>query len=160
MEQNKEPVIESIYAMLMEHANLKVRKLILSWKQRQLLSSSIPQYLYLNQIKIWSKVNPKISDLFCAISHSVQSLSFPILPDHMYIATFKATGCTNDQPHTGWWKSQSEETVLNDMFKYCELTKDGSGSGGQKSQCCGSEDCTVTECVKQTGWKKGILIKK
>merc|ERR1711936_1448015 len=72
--------------------------------------------------------------------------------DHMYIATFKATGCTNDQPHTGWWKTQSEETVLNDMYKYCELTKDGSGSGGQKSQCCGSEDCTVTECVKQTGW--------
>ena len=118
------------------------------------------QYLYLHQIKIRSRINPKISDLFCAISHSVQSLSFPILPDHMYIATFKATGCTNDQPHTGWWKSQSEETVLNDMFKYCELTKDGSGSGGQKSQCCGSEDCTVTECAKQTGWTKGIPIIK
>ena len=77
----------------------------------------------------------------------------------MYIATFKATGCTNDQPHTGWWKSQSEETVLNDMYKYCELTKDGTGSGGQKSQCCGGEDCTVTECVKQTGWTKGNQIK-
>jgi hypothetical protein len=25
MEQNKEPVIESIYAMLMEHANLKLK---------------------------------------------------------------------------------------------------------------------------------------
>ena len=78
----------------------------------------------------------------------------------MYIATFKATGCTNDQPHIEWWKTQTDQTVLNDMFKYCELTKDGSGSGGQKSQCCGSEDCTVTECVKQTGWTKGNQIKK
>ena len=118
------------------------------------------QHLYLHQIKTRRRIKPKISDPFCAISHSVQSLSFPILPDHMYIATFKATGCTNDQPHTGWWKSQSEETVLNDMFKYCELTKDGSGSGGQKSQCCGSEDCTVSECAKQTGWTRGIPIIK
>ena len=79
-----------------------------------------------------------------------------IISDEVYIATFQATGCPSKTPFLGWWKTQSDKTVLNDMNTYCELVKDGQASDEQRGQCCGSEDCTINECVKQTAWAKGI----
>ena len=76
----------------------------------------------------------------------------------MYVATFQATGCPNKKPFLEWWKTQSEETVLNDMKTFCELTRDGHASDEQRYQCCGAENCTINECVTQIALTKGTQI--
>ena len=82
-----------------------------------------------------------------------------MVTDAVYVATFHATGCPNTHPFTEWWRSQSEETVvLDDMNTYCELTRDALASDEQRIQCCGAENCNVTECVKQNTLTKGTHI--
>ena len=82
-----------------------------------------------------------------------------MVTDAVYVATFHATGCPNTHPFTEWWRSQSEETVvLDDMNTYCELTRDALASDEQRIQCCGAENCNVTECVKQNTLRKGSHI--
>ena len=85
----------------------------------------------------------------------------PIVSDDEYIATFHATGCQNDLPFLEWWKTKSKEQVLNDMYTYCEVTKDALASNEQRSQCCGADDiyCVITECVKQIEFTRGNWIK-
>ena len=46
------------------------------------------------------------------------------------------------------------------MKTFCELTKDGHASDEQRSQCCGAENCTINECVKQTELTKGTKMAK
>ena len=41
------------------------------------------------------------------------------------------------------------------MNTYCELTRDALASDEQRIQCCGAENCNVTECVKQNTLTKG-----
>ena len=74
----------------------------------------------------------------------------------VYFDAFQATGCPNNEPDTAWWKTQSMENVLKDMFAYCEPTRDGKANERQKNQCCGNDNCKVTNCVEQTNWIKGI----
>ena len=81
-------------------------------------------------------------------------ISFQIVSDEVYIDAFHATGCPNKNPYLEWWMSQSEEAVLNDMNTYCELIRDGHESDEQRSQCCGDEDCTNVDFVKQTSLTK------
>ena len=75
----------------------------------------------------------------------------PPLPppvDH-YGKTFLATGCCNPYPNSGWWQTQSQAMVFNDMFAFCDLTRSGSASAGQSSFCgCGSS--LPTACYLQT----------
>ena len=78
--------------------------------------------------------------------------------DEVYIDAFHATGCPNKNPYLEWWRSQSEEAVLNDMNTYCELIRDGHESDEQRSQCCGGENCTINECVTQIALTKGTQI--
>ena len=82
-------------------------------------------------------------------------ISFQIVSDEVYIDAFHATGCPNKNPYLEWWRSQSEEAVLNDMNTYCELTRDALASDEQRIQCCGAQNCNVTECVKQNTLTKG-----
>ena len=77
--------------------------------------------------------------------------------DSKYLATFKATGCLplNDQrspKNLKYWKSQSDSTVFGDMMSYCETVRDGTAAEYQKIKCCGSKDCTVSTCTRQTTW--------
>ena len=77
--------------------------------------------------------------------------------DSKYLATFKATGCLplNDLRSTEnlkYWKSQSDSTVFSDMMSYCESVRAGTAAEYQKIKCCGSKDCTVSSCSRQTTW--------
>ena len=77
--------------------------------------------------------------------------------DSKYLATFKATGCLplNDLRSTEnlmYWKSHSDSTVFSDMMSYCESVRDGTAKEYQKIKCCGSKDCTISTCTRQTTW--------
>ena len=77
--------------------------------------------------------------------------------DSKYLATFKATGCLplNDQrsmENLKNWKSQSDSMVFSDMMSYCESVQDGTAAEYQKIKCCGSKDCTVSTCTRQSTW--------
>ena len=77
--------------------------------------------------------------------------------DCKYGFTFQATGCPNRNPIATWWKTQSDNTVFNDMFTYCTLVRDEKASAHQKSKCCGEgNECKLTSCNKQSTWTTGI----
>ena len=77
--------------------------------------------------------------------------------DCKYGFTFQATGCPNRNPIATWWKTQSDNTVFNDMFTYCTLVRDEKASAHQKSKCCGEgNECKPTSCNKQSTWTTGI----
>ena len=74
-----------------------------------------------------------------------------------YALTFQATGCTNTNPDSDWWKTQTDNTVFVDMFTYCTLVRDGKQTVQQKRQCCGEgNDCKPSNCVRQNLWTTGI----
>ena len=70
--------------------------------------------------------------------------------NNKYMDTFNRTGCQN-RVALGWWKNNSKKVALADMYAYCELTKNGTASKGQKNVCCGNNiNCKPAKCVKQT----------
>jgi len=84
-------------------------------------------------------------------------------PDNKYVATFLATGCWVKPAATTWWKTKSDSVVLNDMYQYCKLTRDGKADARQKKFCCGKTGkwgkvdlCKgkTLRCVKQTKFVK------
>jgi len=73
-----------------------------------------------------------------------------------YKLTFQATGCPNSNPHTAWWKTQTDTNAFNDMHGYCTLAKEGTASASQQQQCCGSSACTPASCTKQTQFTEQV----
>ena len=71
----------------------------------------------------------------------------------VYRNTWLKTGCKNPNPPFDWYKTQSESTVLSDMYAYCTLTNQDRATATQKSRCCGNDsNCGKGKltCVKQT----------
>ena len=68
-----------------------------------------------------------------------------------YGLTFLATGCCDATPWTGWWQTQSNETVFGDMYAHCVHVLDGTADATQREFCgCGSNK--PTSCTKQVDW--------
>ena len=78
-----------------------------------------------------------------------------------YIATFQATGCPNTADVAGWWRTQADATVWDDMYLYCDLVKTNRASKKQQATCCGGtaanpKQCAwLMTCTKQTKWAIG-----
>ena len=73
-----------------------------------------------------------------------------------YGEAFLATGCCNEKVKSEWWNTQSDATVLNDMYAYCELAKTGKA---EKSQLdfCGCGENVPTTCTKQTTFDGSVV---
>ena len=98
--------------------------------------------------------NPNINVTISVTLYNIHQF-IKLLPDQFYVYTFHATGCPNGNPWLDWWKNQTKGTVLNDMFIYCNRTRHGNATESQKYHCCGTDDCTVNICAKQTEWITG-----
>ena len=78
--------------------------------------------------------------------------------DSTVIETLKSTGCLTPSPQQDqidWWKFETE--ALNDMLEICEAVRDQAASEHQKTSCCGSKDCSISECTHQTSWINGNI---
>lgn len=67
--------------------------------------------------------------------------------DRRYVLAFQATGCPNQRPDTNWWKTQSDETVFQDMYAYCSLVASGEADPVQRERCCSGETLCSPSCT-------------
>ena len=72
--------------------------------------------------------------------------------DEDYVNTFNRTGCPNQSPDLGYWKTISDDGATGDMYSYCTLVKDGNASEGQKLMCGGTDNANFVpeKCERQS----------
>ena len=85
-------------------------------------------------------------------------LSDPNNPYPYVIATLKKTGCLTPIVEDGqlnWWLAQSDSVAFSNMLWYCQRVLSSTANELEATRCCGSMDCSVSECTLQTGWSDG-----
>lgn len=74
----------------------------------------------------------------CRPSCTKQQDFATIVSPETLMATYQATGCTNQDKSASWWSWQPDEIVFQDMYGRCNLKQWLKG-------CCG-EDATIATC--------------
>ncbi|CAJ1351170.1 unnamed protein product [Effrenium voratum] len=73
--------------------------------------------------------------------------------DRLMVDSFNLIGCPNESPDFSYWKRQSKQTILTDMYNYCTANQNGGAPNSQQTQCCGDvRPCVTDGCQRLTDY--------
>jgi len=103
----------------------------------------------------WVNVNFDWNPYTCEVSSATKTNCQKEVTDSdaELVATFRATGCPNEEVDLTWWKTQRAATIWDAMYSDCMATKQGTANPHQMSMCCGDGCCSPAACTKQSSWQ-------